>query len=418
MNFMTKRFAELFISRRISLREGGERNVMVRIATLSVAVSVAVIIIALSVIIGFKEQISRNLSALVADVQVTALYSGSAVENTPITRLPALEERVTTLPLYRSIAPYASRSGIIRSSDAIHGTVLKGVGPEYDLSLIEEALIEGTLPRIGGEERFKDILICQAVADIFGYSVGDRVEIIFVGGDRPVRRDSYQISGIYATGMEELEKLTALTDIRNVQRLNGWQSDQVSGYELRSTSLDEVNTFGEGVYDLTLELASDDEPLRVTSVRTLYPNIFDWLRTHNLNAVVIIVIMLTVALMNMISALLIIVLERTSMIGTLRALGMTTGGVRRIFLMRSARIVGKGLLWGNVVALALLAVQHFTHLITLDPSGYMLAEVPVAQSVWWLVVVDVAVPVAMLLCMIIPVGITARIKPEQTIRYQ
>ena len=106
------------------------------------------------------------------------------------------------------------------------------------------------------------------------------------------------------------------------------------------------------------------------------------------------------------------------MIGTLRALGMTTGGVRRIFLMHSARIVGKGLLWGNVVALALLAVQHFTHLITLDPSGYMLAEVPVAQSVWWLVAVDVAVPVAMLLCMIIPVGITARIKPEQTIRYQ
>lgn len=415
---MSKRFAELFISRRISLREGGERNVMVRIATLSVAVSVAVIIVAMSVIIGFKEQISRNLSALVADVQVTALYSGSAVENTPITRLPALEADVATLPLFRSIAPYASRSGIIRSSDAIHGTVLKGVGAEYDLSLLEEALTEGSLPRIGGEERYKDILICQAVADIFGYSVGDKVEIIFVGGDRPVRRDSYQISGIYATGMEELEKTMALTDIRNVQRLNGWQEEQISGYELRSTSLEEVNAFGEGVYDFTLTHALDEEPLRVTSVRTLYPNIFDWLRTHNLNAVVIIVIMLVVALMNMISALLIIVLERTSMIGTLRALGMTTAGVRRIFLLRSARIVGKGLLWGNVVAVAVLAVQRFTHLITLDPSGYMLAEVPVAQSVWWLVAIDLAVPVVMLLCMTIPVGITARIKPEQTIRYQ
>ena len=244
------------------------------------------------------------------------------------------------------------------------------------------------------------------------------MEIIFVGGDRPVRRDSYQISGIYATGMEELEKTMALTDIRNVQRLNGWQEEQISGYELRSTSLEEVNAFGEGVYDFTLTHALDEEPLRVTSVRTLYPNIFDWLRTHNLNAVVIIVIMLVVALMNMISALLIIVLERTSMIGTLRALGMTTAGVRRIFLLRSARIVGKGLLWGNVVAVAVLAVQRFTHLITLDPSGYMLAEVPVAQSVWWLVAIDLAVPVVMLLCMTIPVGITARIKPEQTIRYQ
>lgn len=391
---------------------------MVRIATLSVAVSVAVIIVAMSVIMGFKEQISRNLSALVADVQVTALYSGSAVENTPITRLPALEADVATLPLFRSAAPYASRSGIIRSSDAIHGTVLKGVGPEYDLSLLEEALSEGTLPRIGGEERYKDILICQAVADIFGYTVGDKVEIIFVGGDRPIRRDSYQISGIYATGMEELEKTMALTDIRNVQRLNGWQEDQISGYELRSTSLENVNDFGNGVYGFTLKHALDDEPLRVTSVRTLYPNIFDWLRTHNLNAAVIIIIMLVVALMNMISALLIIVLERTSMIGILRALGMTTASVRRIFLLRSARIVGKGLLWGNVVAVAVLAVQRFTHLITLDPSGYMLAEVPVAQSVWWLVAIDVAVPVVMLLCMIIPVGITARIKPEQTIRYQ
>lgn len=391
---------------------------MVRIATLSVAVSVAVIIVAMSVIIGFKEQISRNLSALVADVQVTALYSGSAVENTPITRLPALEADVATLPLFRSAAPYASRSGIIRSSDAIHGTVLKGVGPEYDLSLLEEALSEGTLPRIGGEERYKDILICQAVADIFGYTVGDKVEIIFVGGDRPIRRDSYQISGIYATGMEELEKTVALTDIRNVQRLNGWQEDQISGYELRSTSLEKVNDFGNGVYGFTLKHALDDEPLRVTSVRTLYPNIFDWLRTHNLNAAVIIIIMLVVALMNMISALLIIVLERTSMIGILRALGMTTASVRRIFLLRSARIVGKGLLWGNVVAVAVLAVQRFTHIITLDPSGYMLAEVPVAQSVWWLVAIDVAVPVVMLLCMIIPVGITARIKPEQTIRYQ
>ncbi len=416
---MTKRFAELFIARRISDKRGGGKSVMVRIATLSVAVSVAVIIVALSVIIGFKEQITRNLSGLIADVQVTALNSlTTAIDSRPITRIPEFEAAAQELPLFASIAPHASKSGILKSTEAIHGTTLKGVGPESDLSLLESALLEGSLPRRGQEERYKDILICKAVADIFGYHTGDKVEIIFVGGNQPIRRDRYQICGIYATGLEEIEKSTAFTDIRNVQRLNGWSEEQISGYELHTTSLDRIDEFAEEVYELTRYYATDEESLRVTSIRTLYTNIFDWLRTHNLNAAVIITIMITVALLNMIAALLIIVLERTSMIGTLRALGMSGRGVQRIFLLRSLRIVGEGLLWGNIVGITLLAIQHFTQLIRLDPSGYMLSEVPVASSVGWLVIADLCVPLFMLLCMTIPVGIAARIKPEQTIRYQ
>lgn len=244
--------------------------------------------------------------------------------------------------------------------------------------------------------------------------------MLFVEGSgmRP-RRDRFRISGLYATGMDEADALLAFTDLRNVQRLADWQEDEVSGYELRTDDFAHSDDFARRV---ALRLLYDDgdeaQNLTVTSLRELYPNIFDWLAAHNVNAAVIVGIMLVVAFFNMASALLILVLERTRMIGLLKALGMRNGPLRRIFLYRAAFIALRGMAWGNGVGLLLCLLQQWFHVVKLDSEGYLLSEVPIALEWGWWLLLNAGVLAVIVLLLVLPTYIISSIKPEQTIRYE
>lgn len=409
---------ELFIARRITSARGGEsKGVMVRIAIATTALSLAVMIVAVAVIMGFRREISDKAAGFGGHLRIQALDYGLAAETSPIRLDPALEAAIGALDGARSVSPFALKGGIVRTDEATHGVMLKGVGAGYDMSFFESCLQEGSLPRVGDSVRHKDILISRSVARMLSLGVDDRVEILFVYPDRQPRRDRFRVGGIYSSGLEELDSRFALTDIADIQRLNDWDDDRITGYEITIDDIRRLAEFEERAYALTVEHESKP-PLMVRSMYGEYPRIFDWLKTHDVNAVVIITIMLTVALISMISALLIILLERTSMIGILKALGMRSGAVRKIFILRSAYILCVGLLIGNAVGIGLALLQKYTGVFGLDESGYFISSVPIELGWAWIAALNVGMLAVILGLLVLPTGMIGRITPEKTIRYQ
>lgn len=411
---------EFFIARRLDRpSDGGRPGVMVRIAVVAVAVSLAVMILALAVIMGFKREITRKVVGFMAHVEVADVRSLRSLESQPVRLGGELERTIRSVEGFSSLSPYAVRGAIVRTDAGMQGVMLKGVNGQYDWSFLADHLVEGELPRVGDSIRTKDVLIGRAVAGELALAVGDRVEMLFVEPGEAPRRDRFRVSGIYDSGMEEMDRQVAMTDLRNIQRLSGWAPDEVSGYEVRIADFARVEEFTRRLGRALLYSESEEtRNVAALNVRERYPNIFDWLRAHDVNAAVIIVIMTVVALFNMTSALLILVLERTRMIGLLKAMGMTDRSLQRIFLYRALRIIGRGLVWGNLFGLGLLLVQRTFHLVRLDAAGYLLSEVPVAFGWGWWLALNLGVAAVILLLLTVPAYIVSYIRPDESIRYQ
>lgn len=409
-----------FIARRMARPTPGNRpGVMERIAVGSVALGVAVMILSLAVVIGFKREVARKMEGLVAHVSVTDIRGVDALDSQPVHRNARLEELIRSTDGFVAMAPYAVKGGIVRTDEAVGEVLLKGVGADYDWSCLREWLVAGELPRVGDSIRTKDVLLARALADRMKLDVGDRVEMLFVEPGELPRRDRFKVSGIYDSGMEEMDRTMVLTDIRNVQRLSDWTADEISGYEIRTRSLAEAEPFARTLgRTLLYDEGEGTENLAVESVTERYANIFDWLKAHDVNAAVIIVIMLVVAFFNMTSALLILVLERTRMIGLLKAFGMRNRQIRSIFLWRAAFVTLRGLCWGNVVGVGLCLLQRTTHLVKLNSEGYLLSEVPIALDGGWWILLNIGFVAAIVALLVIPTAVVSRIKPEETIRYE
>lgn len=408
---------EFFIARRLA-REGNS-GVMVRIAEVSVALGMAVMILALAVVMGFKREITRRIVGFAAPVQVADVRGFGAGGAEPVMRTAALEEMIRSQEGFAALHPYAQKEGIVKTPDAVEGMLLKGVDGAYDWSFFADFLIEGTLPRTGDSVRTKDVLLSRAAADRLLLGAGDKLEMLFVDPGMEPRRDRFRVAGIYATGMDEMDRTLMLTDLRNVQRLWGWTPAEVSGYEVAVGATYAPPTFARGLSQALLYSDLDEATnLTAVAVQDRYSHIFDWLRAHDVNAAVVIAIMLAVAFFNMASALLILVLEGMRTIGLLKTLGMRNGAVQRIFLWRGAFIVLRGVVWGNLAGVALCLVQQHFHVLKLNTEGYMLSEVPVALDwAWWLALNAGAVAVIVTL-MALPARVAATVKPSETLHYE
>ncbi len=409
-----------FIARRMAQPAPGNKpGVMERIAVVSVALGMAVMILAMAVIMGFKREVARKMTGFAAHVAVTDIRGVNALDAQPVRRSAHVEELIRRTDGFVAMAPYAVKGGIVRTADAVGEVMLKGVEADYDWSYFREWLVAGELPRVGGEVRTKDILLSRTLADKLLLGVGDKVEMLFVEPGEMPRRDRFKVAGVYESGMEEMDGVVVVTDIRNVQRLSEWGPDEISGYEILTRSLAGADTFARTLgRTLLYDDAEDSENLAVTSVRERYANIFDWLKAHDVNAAVVIVIMLVVAFFNMTSALLILVLERTRMIGLLKALGMRNGCLRRIFLWRASLVTLRGLAWGNAAGLGLCLVQKWTHLVKLSSEGYLLSEVPVSLGWGWWLALNAGFVAAIVALLVIPTAVVSTVKPEETIRYE
>lgn len=410
---------EFDIARRLSSRKSGLRaGIMERVATIATTISLAVIIVTLSVVAGFKQNIDELLTGASADIVVTAPESRGVVSSAVVPKCQELE-RVFNHDMVESYSSYLAKLAVVKSDDNIVGVMLKGVDSLYNMNFFEKHLVEGDLPRLMGEPRSKDIIISRAVARSMDIGVGDRVEMVFIDGSSGVLRDRFAVSGIYETGLAGIDDMLVISDIRNVKRFYDRSQEWVTGYELKLKSEADSELVADELNDRLIELYLEHEiNAEAFTIATIFPQLFGWLATHDVNAIFITVIMIIVALLNMTTALLIIVLERQRMIGELRAMGITRGGVVRIFVFRALFIIMRGVVMGAVIGVILCLIQHFFGVVPLPAEGYILNRVPAALC-WgrWLVAV-VATIVITLVMMILPSMLAARVSPSKAIRYE
>ena len=407
----------LLIARRTASDRDSAQNAMVHIATAAVAASIAVMVISLSVIFGFREQITQLISGSVADIMVADARTFRRSDSAPIRDSEELRQLISTTPNVKNIERFIMQGGVLRSKSGMAGAVLRGVDASADLSTFASSIVEGRLP-LHGTERRKELALSASAARELGVASGERVDMLLLREGNTPQREVFKVCGIFIMPMDEGRESVALADIATLQGISGWDEEQISGYAVRLFDFDEAIMTADLINLRLLSEYEGDENASAISSQEIYGDIFGWLSTHDVNATVIITIMLVVALFNMIAALLILVLERSRMIGVLKSLGMANREVRRIFHYRAAIIIAKGLAWGNGVALALLLLQRYTHLVKLDASGYILSEVPVSLSAEWIIWLNIAFAAVVLALLTLTTTIVARIKPSQTMKYE
>ena len=410
---------EFYIARRLSnRRDGNKAGIMERVATIATAVSLAVVIVTLSVVVGFKEELNAKISGSVSDVVITAPESRGVVSSRAIKRNETIEQLLADERIER-YSVYRSKEGVVKSDENIVGVLLKGIDSLYNLDFYRESLTAGELPRLTGDPRSKDILMSQSIARKMDAEVGDRVEMVFIDANGSVLRDRFAISGIYRTGVDALDNAYIITDIRNVARLYEGNDQLITGYEVwLKEGVDReamASDYNDNRLDIYLMEGIDTYAFAIDDI---FYEVFSWLATHDVNAVVIVVIMIIVALLNMTTALLIIVFERKRMIGELRALGMRRRSIIEVFLYRAMFIVVRGVAWGAVVGIAIVLAEHYFHLIPLSAEEYMLDAVPAALCWGWWVVAIAASIIITYVVMLLPAAFSARISPSETMRYE
>ena len=414
---------EYMLAERTARYEKGSRStVMMRLASVTVGLGIAVMIITLSVVAGFRQQINGALRGMMADMTICDVSGFMRQESEAVRPSEEFVREVGALRGVKSISPQVVLNGMAKSGDNVAGLQLKGIDAEYDIEWWQSVIVEGSLPDVAAEHRGKELLLSEATAQKLDVAVGDKVEMLFAVGDERPRRDRFKVSGIYRTGLEEMDLRLAVADMRDVRRIAGWADDEVSGYDVMLDDGADAEAVSDEIFQIIdRRYDAGDESvgsLVVNSIRERFPVVYDWLKAHNINARVIIVIIMVVVLFNMAAAMLIMVLDRTAMIGSLKALGMRNGAIRRMFIYRAARLFVAGALWGNVVALVLVGVQAVWHPVELNPSGYMLTYLPVKVELWRVVLLNVGALAVTVVVMLLPSAMIARISPSESLKYK
>lgn len=386
------------------------------IAIIGIALGLAVMILAVAILTGFKQQIRDKVAGFGAHIQVVRLDANQSYETVPVSANQPFVEKIRNYPGIKNIQVFATKAGIIKTDDNIQGVVLKGIGSDYDWSFFSSNLIEGEVVRVNDTIRTNNVLISKKVADMLGFRLGDSFSMFFV--QDPPRMRKFTITGIYETSLEEFDKTYIFCDIDHIRRLNGWNDDQVSGFEILINDFNQLDRMTEVVRDaIGYRVTEDEEQLKVTNIRTLYPQIFDWLGFQDTNVIIILILMILVAGFNMISGLLILILEKTNMIGVLKAMGAGNKLIRNVFLYQASWLTIKGLFWGNVIGIGLALLQLKTGLISLDPASYYLKSVPINLDLLHIILLNIGTMIAIVLMLLIPSQLIARITPVKAIRY-
>ena len=411
---------ELFIARRIHFSTEGNRQVTppaVRIAIVGVALGLAVMILSVAIVIGFKKEVRNKVIGFGSHIQITNFDNNSSYETTPIAVSDSLLQALQEFPGIKHIEGYATKMGILKTDSDFQGVVLKGIDTDYDWSFFRNNLKEGELLTIDPKKTSTDVIISRYLSDLLGLKLGDSILTYFVQED--VRARKFNIVGIYETGFMDYDKLFVLADIKQIRRLNGWEKDEVSGLELLVDDYDKLDQIAEDLYFNLVEKQDRHGNTYFTrSIKEMNPMIFNWLDVLDVNVVVILILIFAVAGFTMISGLLIIILERTNMIGILKALGENNVSIRKIFLYISFFLIGKGMLWGNVVGIAICLIQSHFRIIKLDPSIYYLDAVPIDLSIISLILLNIGTLCASMLMMLGPSYLITKIDPAKSIRFE
>ena len=411
----------LFIARRIYSSDGQRREVSrpaIRIATLGVAIGLAVMIITVSVVLGFKHTIRDKVVGFGSHIRIENILTEQTASPTPICLSDTLKRNIKAIPGVRYIAPYAMTQGILKTDSDFLGVIFKGVGKDYNLSFLKQHLVSGKMPEFNDAESSYQLLISQQTADKLVLKAGDRVFSYFIGND-DVRVRKFTVAGIYQTNMNQFDQLLCFTDYQVPIRLNGWEKDQCSGAELMVNDFDRLEETAHHVQRLiTRDSDRYGETFTSQTIYESYPQIFTWLDLLDINVWIILALMVCVAGFTMISGLLIIILERTQMIGLLKALGARNSTVRHTFLWFAAFIISQGLLLGDLIGIGLVVLQQQTGFVKLDPASYYVDTAPMELNIPIVLALNVATLLISVFVLIAPSFLVSHIHPAKAMHFE
>lgn len=413
---------ELFIAKRIHFNKQDGKTVSrpaVRVAILGIALGLAVMLITVAIVIGFKKEIRNKVIAFGSHIQVTNYDNNGTFEMKPTVATDSLVKSLAGVKGVSHVQRFATKPGIIKTDEDVQGVILKGISNDFDWKFYRKNLIEGdTISMTDSILPSKQIIISKYLSDLLKIKVGQSLFTYFVENEN-VRARKFTIVGIYCTNFVEYDRQFILTDIRQIQQLNNWDTNQVSGLEILIKDYTELQTIGDKIYFRTANrLNADGSAMKSQTIEDLNPQIFSWLDMLDMNVWIILILMLVVAGFNMISGLLILILERTNMIGILKAMGAKNWSIRKIFLYHSFFLIGKGMLWGNLIGISLIVLQHYTHIIPLDAATYYVSSVPVYFSLIHILILNVGTFICSSLMLIIPSYLIAKILPAKSIKFE
>ncbi len=383
------------------------------VAILGMAVGIMVMILTVFIVIGFKAEVTKRVVGFGSHIQITNFENNDTFEKQPIEPTDSLMSKIKSIKGIRSVNRFSTKPGMLKTKTAFEGIVFKGVDDNYDWSFFENNLKEGNLP-----SNTDEAIISLNLAKRMQIHTDSAVLCYFIQESK-VRVKRLKISGLYSTDFEEYDKMFLIGKQQIVQQINRWDSTEVTGLEILINDFDKLDYLTEEVYFSCANKSNADGKFYYTqNIKMLNPSIFSWLKLLDMNVVVIIVLMLIVAAFNIVSALLILILENISLIGTLKAMGANNRFIQNIFLTEGMLLITKGLFWGNILALTLTAVQHFTHLIPLDSAAYYVSFVPVSFHLGYWLLLNMGTIILSLLILLLPTTLVAHISPAKVIRYE
>lgn len=372
--------------------------------------SVSVMLISVSVVVGFKNEIRQKITGFTSPIQVMRYADDQAFESYPLVSSDSLEKQLTNYSFVKAAYPFATKACILKADDAFEGLVIKGIDANYNIDFLSRSLVEGRLPLLNGEGN-KEVLITKKQADKLGLSAGEQAILFFVQ-DPPVQM-RVDVVGVFSTGLEEIDNTFMVSDLALLRNVNDWDENIIGGYELElhDPNIDSLNNWSEKVG------LGIDYSLNTYSVTQRYPQIFDWLGLLDMNIVIIMILMTAVAVVNMVTVILILILERTQLVGVLKAVGANAPSLQKIFVYNAGWFVLLGILGGNALGLGLLFLESQLHLISIPQETYYISQVPIAFTWFYFILVNVGTLLVCTAAMFIPATWVTRISPVRALRF-
>ncbi len=406
------KFERLIARRFLQKGEGNFTRPLVNIATYSIALGVLVIIMSVSILRGFQNEITQKVVGFGSHIVVKTFESqNNFYEHLPVTADRQLVSRIGDIKGVKHVQLFAQKGGMVKTDDQIHGIIFKGVDRNFDSTFFKINLKEGSLFSFPADRASNEIIVSQRFSDKMRLKIGDKVRTYFWAGDN-YRPRAFSIVGIYSTDLTEFDEKFIVGDMRHIQKINGWDSSQVAGYEILVNNFDNLDQIAGNVYDQI------GNSLTVSTIVENNPDMFSWLSLLDTDIVLILAVMILVCIVSVISALLIMIFEKTPMIGLLKTMGATNASIRKIFLYKSAGIITKGLIAGNAIALLACELQDKFHIVKLDSDSYHMAAVPIDLNPWIFVILSAGTATVCLLALIIPSSCVAGILPAKAIKVE
>ena len=399
-----------FISKRLSQsKQTSISKLIVRIATLAVAISVTVMLLAIAISRGYKQQVSQKLSNFQSHILINNLDQNQSYQSLPIEGNADVEQFINAKNGFKHFQKYAIKAGIIKTENDFQGIVLKGVDSQFDFTYLKNSIIAGNIPKLDTVKLSNQILLSSSLAQKLGFKVGDGIFVYFIQDPPRVRK--FNIVGIFDTNLGEIDDLYAIVDIKQIQKLNGWSNNLFTGYEVFVNNFDSLES--------KVDLLATVTPytMGITPINLVFPDLFNWLNMLDVNVMIILILMAAVAIINMVTALLILIVERSNMIGMLKALGLNNLNIIKIFLNLAAFIIIRGLLLGNALAIGLGYLQQQFSFIKLSEKDYYVSAVPVSFQPFDFILVNFSCFAICLILLLLPANVVSKISPAKSIRF-